>query len=81
MRFRGSRLRSAPSSAIRVSCAECMVAHGSDEQLATAALIVALIDHEVWEFWVVWGYEPDLGLLDERLDLLRARLEERSGPL
>ena len=62
---------------IRVSCAECMVADGAAHHLRDAAFLVALIDHAIWEHEMIWNEPPDLGLLGERLDLLRSMLEQR----
>jgi hypothetical protein len=56
---------------IRISCAEAMVANGAAHHLREAAFLVGQIVHAVWEFWMINGYEPDLGLLGEQLDLLR----------
>lgn len=51
------------------------MADGSDENLRLAALLVGLVDHACWLFYVEHGYTPDLGVLDDRLDLLREILE------
>jgi hypothetical protein len=59
---------------IRISCAEAMIADGAEQHLQQARFLVAQIVYAICEFRAIWNYVPDLGVLDDRLDVLRSML-------
>jgi hypothetical protein len=59
---------------VRVSFCESALADGSAHHLQQARFVVDLIAYEVWMFTTIWGYQPDLGAVGLRLDLVRQML-------